>query len=825
VVTENQPPSRWLAWWLRWSWRDFRAHWVAVIVIALVLAIGTGVYAGLGSTGEWRRQSNDASFAALEMHDLRLTLSPGTFIEQGELLGAIASIDDAESVNAAAERLVVDSQVDTSSLGLAESVLVPARLVGMTFGSAQPVDDVWVRDGTAPSADPADRSAVLEVKFADQHDLPPEGTILVTGGREVTYTGLGVAPEDFFYEGPEGTIFAAGELAIVYLPLAAVRDLSGHESMVNDAVITLVDGADRDSIAAQLDAAISELGVGATVSTRDDADAVRVLYEDIDNDQRFWNALSALVLFAAALAAFNLINRIVEAQRREIGIGMALGVPRRQLAIRPMLIGVQVAVVGTIAGLAVGFLVGEAFGKLLESFLPLPDHRTPFQYDIYLRAALLGIAIPIVASAIPVWRALRVEPIEAIRTGHLAAKSSRLTGWTGRLPLPGSTMTQMPIRNVLRTPRRTVLTAIGVGAAITALVAVLGMLDSFGRTLNAADDEFTKGDTDRVVVQLDTFYATDSTVVTGIADAAAVGRIDAGLRLPATALADDPDENLDLLIEFVDLDRAVWTPSVEERAAASVDDNPGILLARKAADDLGVQVGDTVVLRHPIRTDAGGFSIAETTIDVDGIHANPIRTFAFMDIADAQEFGLQGQVNVVQAYPADDATRSDVQRAVFGLAGVTSSQPVARISEAIDEALDEFLSFLFVTAGAVLVLAILIAFNATRITVEERRREHATMRAFGLPTRTVLGIVIKESVIVGAIATIVGLVGGVVFLRWMLNSLATTTLPDVGIDVYLSPTTIIIAAIVGIASVAVTPLLLARRLRRMNLPGTLRVVE
>ena len=824
-MTETRPPSRWLAWWLRWSWRDFRAHWVAVIVIALVLAIGTGVYAGLGSTGEWRRQSNDASFAALDMHDLRLTLSPGTFIEQGELLGTVASIDDAESVSAAAERLVVDSQVDTGSLGVAESVLVPARLVGMTFGAAQPVDDVWIRDGTAPAAGPAGRGAVLEAKFADQYDLPPEGTILVTGGREVTYTGLGVAPEDFFYEGPEGTILAAGELAIVYLPLVAVQELSGHEGMVNDAVITLVDGADRDRVAAQLDAAISELGVGATISTRDDADAVRVLYEDIDNDQRFWNALSALVLFAAALAAFNLINRIVEAQRREIGIGMALGVPRRQLAVRPMLIGVQVAAVGTIAGLAVGFLVGEAFGQLLESFLPLPEHRTPFQYDIYLRAALLGIAIPIVASAIPVWRALRVEPIEAIRTGHLAAKSSRLTGWTGKLPLPGSTMTQMPIRNVLRTPRRTMLTAVGVGAAITALVAVLGMLDSFGQTLNAGNDEFTKGDADRVVVQLDTFHATDSAVVTGIADAAAIGRIDAGLRLPATALADDPDENLDLLIEFVDLDEAVWTPTVEEGAATNGDGSPGILLARKAADDLGVQVGDTVVLRHPIRTDAGGFSIAETTLDVDGIHANPIRTFAFLDIADAQEFGLQGLVNVVQAYPADDATRSDVQRAVFGLAGVTSSQPVARISEAIDEALDEFLSFLFVTAGAVLVLAILIAFNATRITVEERRREHATMRAFGLPTRTVLGIVIKESVIVGAIATIVGLIGGVVFLRWMLNSLATTTLPDVGIDVYLSPTTILIAAVVGIASVAITPLLLARRLRRMNLPGTLRVVE
>ena len=793
--------------------------------IALVLAIGTGVYSGLGSTAEWRRQSNDASFAALAMHDLRVTLSPGTFVEQDSLIGAIASIDDSQSVSAVAERLVVDSQVDTGVVGGADSVLVPARLVGMTFGSTQPVDAVWVRDGSAPSVDETDSGAVLEAKFADQRGLPNEGTILVAGGRSVTYSGLGVAPEDFFYEGPEGTILAAGELAIVYLPLAAAQDISGHEGLVNDAVLVLVDGADRAAVEAQLTEAIADLGVGGTVTTREDADAVRVLYEDIDNDQRFWNALSALVLFAAALAAFNLINRIVEAQRREIGIGMALGVPRPQLAIRPMLIGVQVAVLGTVAGLAVGFLVGKAFGNLLESFLPLPQHRRPFQYAVYLQAAVLGIVIPIAASAVPVWRALRVEPIEAIRTGHLAARSNRLTSWTGRLRLPGSTTTQMPIRNVLRTPRRTVLTAVGVGAAITALVAVLGMLDSFGRTLEQGDAEFTKANADRVVVQLDTFNPSDSPVVTAISDTTAVGRIDAGLRLPATALAPESADDVDLLVEFVDLDDAVWTPTVEEGAATIDGDDPGILLARKAADDLGAHVGDTITLRHPIRTEAGGFSIAETPLVVAGIHANPIRTFAFLDIDDAGQFGLQGLVNVVQAYPADDATRSDVQRAVFGLPGVTSSQPVARISDAIDEALDQFLSFLFVTAGAVLILALLIAFNATRITVEERRREHATMRAFGLPVRTVLGVVIKESAIIGVMATVIGLVGGVAFLQWMLTSLTTTTLPDVGIDVYLSPTTILVAATVGIASVAVTPIFLVRRLQRMNLPGTLRVVE
>ena len=75
---------------LRWSWRDLRRHWVAVLAIALVIAIGTGVFAGLGSTATWRRESNDASFASTGVHDLRAELSPGTFVEEGTLLDAVA---------------------------------------------------------------------------------------------------------------------------------------------------------------------------------------------------------------------------------------------------------------------------------------------------------------------------------------------------------------------------------------------------------------------------------------------------------------------------------------------------------------------------------------------------------------------------------------------------------------------------------------------------------------------------------------------------------------------------------------------------------------
>jgi putative ABC transport system permease protein len=99
--------------------------------------------------------------------------------------------------------------------------------------------------------------------------------------------------------------------------------------------------------------------------------------------------------------------------------------------VRPLLVGVQIAFVGVVAGVGIGLIVARAMQGLLESMLPLPEYRTPFQVGAFARAAALGVAIPILASAWPVWRAVHVEPIEAIRTGHLTARPGPFTDLPG----------------------------------------------------------------------------------------------------------------------------------------------------------------------------------------------------------------------------------------------------------------------------------------------------------------------------------------------------------------------------------------------------------
>ncbi len=104
-------------------------------------------------------------------------------------------------------------------------------------------------------------------------------------------------------------------------------------------------------------------------------------------------------------------------------------------------------------------------------------------------------------------------------------------------------------------------------------------------------------------------------------------------------------------------------------------------------------------------------------------------------------------------------------------------------------------------------------------------REHATMMAFGLPPRTVLGMTATETVLVGVLGTVTGVAAGYGLLAWLTATTIASVMPEIGVTAALSAGTIAAAVLLGTATVAVAPLFTLRRLRRTDIPSTLRVVE
>jgi len=414
---------------------------------------------------------------------------------------------------------------------------------------------------------------------------------------------------------------------------------------------------------------------------------------------------------------------------------------------------------------------------------------------------------------------VRVQPVDAIATTHHSARGG-LARVLRHLPWPRSTYRRMPVGDVLRTPRRTALTALGIAAALAALIVTLGMIDSFRATMDRHDDEVLQDHPDRLAVSLQGFVSPDAPTLSAIADEVAVGDVQPVLRFGGR-LSASGREPIEVLVDVTPLDGKVWRPTVPDSTAAA----GGLVIAEEAARDLGVAVGDRVTLRHPTQDRSGGLDVVDTAIIVSAVHPSPFRFAAYLDRSQLPALGLPDAVNQLYALPAAGASPADVQRALFGQPGVASTQPITAASTVIRDSLDEFVAIFRVLEAFILLLVLLIAYNAATINTDERRREHATLFAFGLPLRRVIRMDLTEGVILGALGTIVGVTLGRVVLGWMTTDLIGNTLPELGLDVAISPATLATALTLGIVAVAAAPLLTVRRLRRMDIPGTLRVVE
>lgn len=81
-----------------------------------------------------------------------------------------------------------------------------------------------------------------------------------------------------------------------------------------------------------------------------------------------------------------------------------------------------------------------------------------------------------------------------------------------------------------------------------------------------------------------------------------------------------------------------------------------------------------------------------------------------------------------------------------------------------------------------------------------------------------------ENVLIGIVGTALGLVGGWGILQAVF-SMEMVELEEIKFIITISASTVLMAIGVGVVVVALTPLLSIRKMRKMDIPSTLRVME
>jgi putative ABC transport system permease protein len=128
---------------------------------------------------------------------------------------------------------------------------------------------------------------------------------------------------------------------------------------------------------------------------------------------RLWGVLftvfAGIALALAAIGLYGLLSYSVAQRQREIGIRMALGSPAADVLRLVIIEGMK----PTLIGVGLGLAGAAALGRVLSTLIFGVGARDAVTFSAV--AALVAVA-GIVASAVPAYRATRVNPLTALRT-------------------------------------------------------------------------------------------------------------------------------------------------------------------------------------------------------------------------------------------------------------------------------------------------------------------------------------------------------------------------------------------------------------------------
>lgn len=649
---------------------------------------------------------------------------------------------------------------------------------------AQLSDDAAMRwQALAAGAYPSGTNEVIvatdEAKALDLH----VGDVLNVNGSDGAPHDLRVVGEYTGGLASRSSGFAATDDAIREL------DSGGYLSEI----VVRTKTAQADAVSVALQQAVGDNGQVVPAAVHVDA-LVSGMTSDVDVLGMLLLGFSAIAMFVSALVIANTFAVVLAQRTRELALLRCIGAARGQL-LRSVL--TEAAVLGAGAG-AVGVGAGIGLAALMVVILKRVQTTYPLAgiaptFGLVIVPLLIGLVVTVLAAIVPARRATQVAPLAALRPAEaisvhsrpgvlrLAAATAAIVMGGGALAL-GTASSSLPlgmlggvvsfvgvllaapilvpavvrllgvgvarsgvpgrlaVTNAVRNPRRTAATCSALLVGVTLISMMTVGAASLQRSEAAALDEQLP--VDLVVDGGD--QALPATIAGGVAGIDGVNDV-AELRGATIDVAGSP-------VRVLGVDPREARDVVRGDAVDGLVDGTA-LLQWSVADQLGVTDGDTVNLGDGV------------TLRV--VVANALETpAAYVTSTDLARLDPGATLSAVWAQVDDDVSARAVTASAQDL---IASVPDASVGGAFTLRADyeDVFAVLLLVATALLAVALLIALvgvgNTMSLSVVERTREHAVLRAIGLTRKQLVGTLATESLLLAATAGVLGVGLGIVY--------------------------------------------------------------
>ena len=671
-------------------------------------------------------------------------------------------------------------------------------------------DRVWMPDGhsegrTAVASD----EIVIDAHVTEALDLNLGDTVTIGAGNataEFTIVGTGYHPLHVLFA-PEGELFPSepGQYVVGYLSDAGMARLTGEILGTSNLILLDVEGTpsfdlpdtsehegdEIDGVKELVDATLGDAALDARVRDRGQNEPVEVMRQDLEGTKRTTVPFTVMIASIAAITIVLSLQRLVQSQAKEIAVLRTLGIKRSSLMtgylIAPLAIGG--------IGCALGALAGPSgMNGMLDFYqdlvgVPIVERSVPTS----VVTTIIGSTMLVVflSGAFPAWKASRLDPL-AVLSGQneMRVGSNLLRKLTSWMP----TTLGLSIRSSVRKPVRLAMTFIAVGISLMLFGSIQMMSVGLQDTMVGALENDQTWDA-QVYIMPDG----EQPVVDWAEDNSA--NYEMLIEMPLGSVVDsDEIERIFTLVGLDSFERGMRSVSLLEGNAPSGNMSiPQVMMDEGSITFLGWSIGElqTVSLNG-----------AQTEVEIVGTsNAELARTMYFLrdDLS-----GILG-VNATSIYldlPSGVEVDSALGEASMGI--VERQTLLDGINSLLDQQTQIFQTMMYLG----LLFTVVVMFNTMIMNVAERDFELATLRVLGASTRNLGTMLLFESLLIGIIGGIVGVLfayGGAVGLAASFSSwqffVPVTIVPSVAWQ--LMSGVIIIA-------VAMTPFGMWR-LRRMDL--------
>jgi putative ABC transport system permease protein len=793
-----------------------RRHPSRIVAVLLAVMISVGyLTATLG-------------FLATETHAVSASVTART-----------AGADVVISTDGDAGKLIKPLQIAEHTQGVSAAELsyqTYGRLNGRTIMELQSVPQhsrlAWA--GLISGAWPRnDHQIVIGGTAAKQQHLGLGDTLTVdlgSGAKKLVVSGISDETRSLF----------SGQTQNGFLVPSFFSGLGDSDGIDGD-VLVLGDGSMRpEQLAAELS---NRIGDQVTVRTSEayGQDQVKDLAKGADVFRNLLLIFGAVALLVGAILIVNTFLILLAQRRRQIGllraVGATRGQVRRSMLVEAVITGILGAVLGV--GLGVGVTaVATALSGSLDSGLVVPP--------TVILAAGIGVLVSLLAALGPAARATRVSPLDALSPVVDAATSRRLSvltaipsllvaGAGGALILVGLRTGDQPL---LLCVAGSLLLAtgvlIGVKLYFPAILALLGLaarpLGPIARlaTSNAARNPGRVAATGATLMlatglivtlqvgaasvkqstslMFDQHYPVDVTVSgnnglpSGIADrVAAIHGINrtALVRSTVVKISTPTGETSELRMTAGDRIDSVINPG-----AGTVPSNTA-LVDETIAQAFGLHDGDKITVRHgserrslvvrPSRIAADGALVVTPAVLATMAPNAPVTGVWAKADRDANVISINADLTkLVQDHPALTVSGSLTNKAAY-----------ARL-------LDTVLTIATALLGVAVLIALIGVGNTLGLSVIERTRESALLRALGLQRRQLRLMLGVEAVLLAVAGAAVGIAAGA-FFGWIGTAALGRELDYPTVVFSMSASQTAIVALVAIVAGVLASILPGRR--------------